>query len=288
MVPLHNIFERPYVVTNLEDQLWLNLPQIRASRPSMNLLEMIGVAVNVIFTSLAPMREEITVKVDDVDRTALVIAPENAAKVEAPLVLAFHGHGGNSRQAARSFDVSKHWPAAIVVYPQGLNTVTKNDPKGERPGWQNVRSLNGDRDLKFVDAVVAQIRRRFKVNGRQIFAIGHSNGGGFTYLLMRERSKLFAGYGPSAANGGVGSGPAKPVFHMAGRNDPLVAFNLQQKTMDGLFAKSSLTGTKEEWSKACTYYPSKSGTPVATYITDVRHQFQQDAMPFMVRFFKAL
>jgi polyhydroxybutyrate depolymerase len=253
----------------------------------MNLLELFAVSVNMVGAAFAPEREVVTLPIEGVDRQAIVEAPAEAAKTASPLVFGFHGHGGTMRHSARSYQLARHWPEAIVVYPQGLNTATKNDPKGERPGWQNVVSRNGDRDLKFVDALLEHLRGKYKVDSKRIFAMGHSNGGGFTYLLMRERPKVFAGYGPSSANGFVGVGPAKPVFHIAGRKDPLVTFESQMKTLDALYAKNNL-GAKEAWSSDCIYYPSKTGTPVATYITDADHTFQSAAVPFMVRFFKSL
>jgi len=55
-----------------------------------------------------------------------------------PVVLVFHGHGGTARYAARTFALHRHWPEAIVVYPQGLNTPgRRTDPEGRRPGWQH-------------------------------------------------------------------------------------------------------------------------------------------------------
>lgn len=255
---------------------------------SMNIMEVLQLSVAAIATAISPIKEDVSLQVGDVKRTAIVEAPAEAKKQSSPVILAFHGHGGNMRQAARSFNIAKHWPEAIVVYPQGLATATARDPKGERAGWQNRVSLNGDRDLKFVDALVAKLRATYRVDGRRIFAMGHSNGGGFTYLLLRERPKLFAGFGPSGANGWVGTGMAKPVFHIAGRNDAIVSFASQQRTLDALFGKNDLNGTKDAWNKQCTYYASKSATPVATYISDAGHQFQGEAVPFMVRFFKSL
>ncbi len=54
----------------------------------------------------------------------------------------------------------KHWPEAIVVYMQGLNTPgALTDPDGKRPGWQKTFGDQGDRDLKFFDAVLATLRK---------------------------------------------------------------------------------------------------------------------------------
>src|SRR5688500_14260306 len=42
-------------------------------------------------------------KVDEVDREGLIYAPANAKEVAAPVVFAFHGHGGSMRNAAVMF-----------------------------------------------------------------------------------------------------------------------------------------------------------------------------------------
>ena len=54
-------------------------------------------------------------KVDGVMREALVYAPATAKTTAAPVVFAFHGHGGTMRHAAVSFAYQKHWPEAITV-----------------------------------------------------------------------------------------------------------------------------------------------------------------------------
>ena len=82
------------------------------------------------------LRHEWTI--DGVVREALVCAPANAKTNAAPVVFAFHGHGGNMNQVARGFAIHTRWPEAIVVYPQGLNTPGRlTDPEGKRTGWQH-------------------------------------------------------------------------------------------------------------------------------------------------------
>ena len=52
-----------------------------------------------------------------------------------------------------------------MVYPQGLNTPGKlTDPEGKKPGWQHGPGAEGDRDLKFFDAMLAEVRGDYKVD----------------------------------------------------------------------------------------------------------------------------
>ena len=94
-------------------------------------------------------------KVDGVAREALVYAPATAKASSTAVVFVFHGHGGNSRNAVRSFAMNRYWPEAISVYMQGLNTPGRlTDPEGKKPGWQHSVGAQQDRDLKFFDAVL--------------------------------------------------------------------------------------------------------------------------------------
>jgi polyhydroxybutyrate depolymerase len=141
--------------------------------------------------------------VDGVRREALVVIPEATADDQpAPVVFVFHGHGGTSRQAARSFGLHTHWPEAIVVYPQGLPTPGRlTDPEGKRNGWQHAAGEQEDRDLKFFDAMLASLKSEHEIDEARIYSTGHSNGGGFTYLLWASRPDVFAAVAPSSAGG---------------------------------------------------------------------------------------
>src|SRR5438270_11528990 len=94
-----------------------------------------------------------TFVVDGVKRQALVFAPKET-KEKAPLVFAWHGHGGNMQGTSQLMHIQTVWPEAIVVYPQGLPTVSGGDPQGNLPGWQAEAGTNGDRDLKFFDEML--------------------------------------------------------------------------------------------------------------------------------------
>jgi polyhydroxybutyrate depolymerase len=227
--------------------------------------------------------------VDGVTREALIYVPEAARTTPAPVVFAFHGHGGTMRNAARSFAYHTRWPEAIVVYMQGLNTPgILTDPEGKRPGWQSKVGDQNDRDLKFFDAVLKTLKHEYKVDDRRVYATGHSNGGGFAYLLWAARPDEFAAVAPSssAAVRIIKDLKPKPVMHVAGEQDPLVKFEWQKQTMDRLRKLNGCDDDGTVWAKWCTLYPSKTGTPVVTFIHPGDHKFSQDAPPLVVKFFK--
>lgn len=226
--------------------------------------------------------------VDGVARTALVYVPPAARTNPAPLVFVFHGHGGNSRQVARSFHIEREWPEAIVVYMQGLNTVGQlTDPQGTLAGWQARAGDSGDRDLKFFDAVLARLKQDEDVDPKRIYCTGHSNGGGFTYLLWLTRGDVFAAVAPCAAVAKYAAQlKPKPVMHIAGELDPLVKFAWQQRMMEAVRKVNGCSATGEPWASECMLYPSKNGAPVVTFIHPGGHVVPPAAPALIVKFFQ--
>jgi polyhydroxybutyrate depolymerase len=220
--------------------------------------------------------------------------PPKADKEACPVVFAFHGHGGTMKNTAEKFAIHMHWPEAICVYPQGLKTVTKNDPEGLRPGWQNAPGLHGDRDLKFFDAMMKTLKADYQVDAKRVYVTGHSNGGGFTYALWAARGDVFAAVAPSAA-GSVGLRFAKdqkplPCLHVAGEKDTTVPFENQKRTMDAVKKLNGCADEGKAWEKAGplvgTLYPSKGGTPFVALIHPGAHAFPPDAPKLIVKFFQ--
>lgn len=233
-----------------------------------------------------PIRMEWTV--DGEKREALVYVPKEIGSSGAPLVFGFHGHGGRMGYSARKFQIQKYWPEAIVVYMQGLNTSGMTDPQGTKPGWQQKPGDQNDRDLKFFDAVLTTVRTKYRVDERRIYAMGHSNGGIFTYLLWGQRPKVFAAVAPAAAPAARNL-PAltpKPAFHIAGEHDPIVPFAWQKRTIDAVMRINGCANQGKEWAKNCTLYPSDKGTPFVTYIHSGGHEFPDVCPELIVRFFK--
>ena len=233
----------------------------------------------------------VTWTVDGVAREGLQVIPAAPPADGAPVVLVFHGHGGTARNAARSFALHRHWPEAIVVYPQGLNTPGRlTDPEGRRPGWQHAAGEQGDRDLKLVDEILARLRREQRIDERRIHATGHSNGGGFTYLLWAQRGGAFASFAPSAAGGAAllparGRLEPRPVLHVAGRADALVPFAAQERTITAV-RQINCAGPGEPWAPGCTYHPSPVGAPVVTLVHEGGHAFPAAAPPLIARFLR--
>jgi polyhydroxybutyrate depolymerase len=169
-----------------------------------------------------------------------------------------------------------------------LNTPGQlTDPQGTRAGWQAAIGDQADRDLKFFDAVLARLKQEYQVDARRIYATGHSNGGGFTYLLWLARGDVFAAVAPSAAAAKYARQlKPKPAMILGGENDPLVKFAWQKLTMEAVRKLNSCAPAGEAWAPECTLYPSTNGTPLVTFIHPGGHQFTAEAPALIATFFR--
>ena len=233
-----------------------------------------------------PVRREWTV--DGTNREALVYAPQQALSNAVPAVFVFHGHGGNMGHMSRSFPVHTLWPEALVVYMQGLPIPgVLTDPEGKKPGWQNAPGVRGDRDLKFFDAVLETLRTAYKIDEKHVFATGHSNGGGFVYLLWAERPYAFAAFAPcAAATRQLSQLKPRPALHLAGEKDTLVKFEWQQRMIEGLRKVNGCSGPGRPWGANATLYASASGAPLVAFVHPGGHELPKDAPEQIVRFFR--
>ena len=227
--------------------------------------------------------------VGGVPRTALVYVPTVEPGKPVPLVFAFHGHGGSSRGAVASFALDRRWPEAISVYPQGLPTPGMiSDLDGKLPGWQSADGDQGNRDLLFFDALLARLQQDYPVDPKRIYVTGHSNGAGFTYLLWHTRASVFAAVAPcSGAARYAADLTPKPAIILGGREDHTVKFEWQQMMIDAVKRIDGCDAAGVPWQGgAGTLYPSKTGTPLVTYLYDGGHAMEDGESRWVVEFFK--
>ena len=231
--------------------------------------------------------------IDGVARQALVWIPDVVPSNGCPLIFAFHGHGGNMQNAARSFRIHEVWPESAVVYMQGLPTPGQlTDPEGRLNGWNAKPDDPDNRDLKFFDTVLGSIQKEARIDPERVYCTGHSNGGSFTYCLWAARGDVFAAFAPSGAfsRDGLPMLKPKPVMHIAGENDPLVKFVWQDWMMKADRKLNGCTENGVPWGSSGdltgTLYPSATGTPVVTLLHPGGHTFPKEAPELIIRFFK--
>ncbi|HEX5737229.1 MAG TPA: PHB depolymerase family esterase [Hydrogenophaga sp.] len=150
-----------------------------------------------------------------------------------PLVLSFHGGGGNMELQAndRYYGLISHAEKAgyVVAFPNGFSRLRS----GKLATWNaglccgQSRDRNVD-DVGFVRAVVADLQKRLDIDPRRIYAQGMSNGGMLSYRLACEMADTFAAIAAVAGtDGALACAPSRavPVLHIHARDDDRVLFN---------------------------------------------------------------
>ena len=230
-------------------------------------------------------------------REALVFPPIVESTKNHPLVFAFHGHGGTMQNAAQQMHLHDLWTDAIVVYPQGLKTETKNDPDANRAGWQK-ETDSTNRDLKFFGAMLTSMRQKYSVDDTQIYSTGFSNGTGFTYLLWAERGDVFAAIGAVA---GVLAdseqsrlSQARALIAIFGKGDGTAPDSVKEKTINRAREVDNAMAQGEQCPipngapnlTKCILFPSTSHTPVKNITHPGGHVYPSWAPDEIVEFFK--
>ena len=235
---------------------------------------------------------ERTWDVGGVKRTAIVRAPLTKGEARTPVVFGWHGHYGTAARVAGSWDITKLWPEAVFVFPQGLPTATINDPSGKGNGWQTKQGAQEDRDLKFFDAMLADVLKDYGADAGRVYSLGHSNGAAFSYLLWQARPEVLAAIG-SVAGSLRGDGKPTtplPVIHVAGKKDPLVKFAWQQATFAAVRRFNGCAEEGQPWAKEgvldATIYASSKGAPLVTAIHEGGHEYAKGSTELIIRFFK--
>lgn len=170
-----------------------------------------------------------SITVDGRVRTYLLhIPPQGDSPRPMPLVLAFHGGGGQGPGMERltRFDAIADREGFLVAYPDGVKRGW-NDERGDAADLLERGNVD---DVAFVAALLDAIAREHAVDVRRIFATGMSNGAIFCNLLGDRLAPRIAAIAPVA--GGLAApleasfAPARPVSVLLinGTKDPLVPY----------------------------------------------------------------
>lgn len=134
-------------------------------------------------------------------RTYLLHLPKgDDGKAPRPLVVVFHGGGGNAQNAVRmsGMDAKADKEKFVAVYPNGTGPT-----EGALLTW-NAWNCCGPAlddqvdDVGFIRALVETLRREHNLDRKRIYATGLSNGGMMTHRVGCELSDVFAAIAPVA------------------------------------------------------------------------------------------
>lgn len=139
-----------------------------------------------------------------------------------PLVLAFHGWGGDPEQLEGTTRIVQRAVARgwIVARPIGTN---KSFAAGTCCGEAVDLAVD---DVGFARTLVSALEREACVDPSRVYATGFSNGGFLSHRLACEAPEVFAAVASVAGPLGVPCHPdrAVPVMHVHGKQDGIVPF----------------------------------------------------------------
>jgi polyhydroxybutyrate depolymerase len=197
-----------------------------------------------------------------------------------PLVFVFHG-AGDTADNFTGVDFQHTWPEALIVYMDGLGRVA-----GGGGAFQTTDASPANRDLKFFDVALADLRKRYPVDGRRIYAAGFSNGAKFVYLLWATRPGVFAAFAPVAGmlTARVPLTEPKPVIAIGGRDDHQNEFSEQLESIELARTLNGATGKGRGCGTNCLAYSGKKD--VTTVLHPGGHFYPADATQLIVAFFR--
>jgi polyhydroxybutyrate depolymerase len=173
---------------------------------------------------LEPGTYEISIQHAGATRAYLLDVPPAANRREPlPVVLAFHGGGGNAAQfrGSNGLVTVAAREGFLLVHPQGTGLLGF---RTWNAGFCCGRAANlGADDVGFVEALLDDLATRTPVDSLRIHATGHSNGGMITYRLAAEiplRLASIAPVGGARLAEGVAPRSPVPLLHIHSTTDP--------------------------------------------------------------------
>lgn len=230
--------------------------------------------------------QTLELEVNGVRRQALVVCSTDKDCASRPLVFVFHGRKGTMERASERMAIYEYMPEAVVVYPQGL---WGEGAIFEGYGWELPTAERESKDIPFFDALLHKVCTEYRIDTNRIYAMGHSNGAGFTHALWALRGDIFAAFAPSSSGSGLlgrlnEQQVAKPAFFIGSDSDEYVPIRSINKCIARAIALN-LCGAGEKNSEGVVCYPSTTGNDVEVYIHSGGHSFPKEALPLIAKFF---
>ncbi|NND72937.1 MAG: hypothetical protein HKN43_15285 [Rhodothermales bacterium] len=205
-------------------------------------------------------------------RYQLYVPPSYDPAVPAPIIVAFHGQGSDSKdmQSKTDLDAAAGGIGAIVAY---LDDLTGDWAEGCDCAQADALGVD---DVGFAGAVIDEITASYNIDSRRVYAVGFSIGGLFAQRIACDSSSRFEGVVSIASTMSVplstNCAPSDPVkvTVVLGSQDPVFPWN---GTSVGIFSVLSVDAMTSEWitNNSCASTPVQRQTslgslPVATSI----------------------
>lgn len=154
------------------------------------------------------------------------VPPTTAPEGGFPLVVCFHGAGGNALEPATDFGILEEAAARgyMAVFPEGTNFAGVTTFGAQF--WNASASATGIDDVGFFASMVAKLDSDYPLDSSRVFLTGKSNGAMLAYTIGVQRPELVAGLAPVA--GALLTDPptvAVPLLGIHDLSDPIVQFD---------------------------------------------------------------
>jgi polyhydroxybutyrate depolymerase len=202
---------------------------------------------------------------DGQSRSAVVYVPTSALGTDAPVMLNFHGYGGEAAWHMEDADMRSQadQEGFVLVYPQGTDLSGGAHWNAAPPGGDNKSSAD---DIGFTEVLLDSIRLAHSIDDDRIYAVGYSNGGMFAYFLACERSDLIAAAG--AVSGTMLDGTCRD-------GEPISMISIHG-TADGVIPYDS-DGDFSSAVSAVDYWRDRNGTTEQSTSTETVGGVQVDS-----------
>lgn len=161
----------------------------------------------------APLYAE-TINVNNTTRSYIVYAPKDLG-AQRPLLISCHGMNQDANYQKGMLQIESVADTAkfVTVFPEGIDR-----------GWD----IGGDRDLKFMEALIDEMVEKYDIDRNRVYISGFSMGGMFTYHAMNRMADKFAAFAPISGypmgGGNYTSSRPVPIIHTHGTTDDVVGF----------------------------------------------------------------
>ena len=180
-------------------------------------------AVDAQVGALSAGTHVLSIRHGGLNRQYRIFVPQGRGLPQRPVMLAFHGGGGNARQFQETagLDAVAQREGFLAVYPDGIGVLTLHTwNAGGCCGRAMERNVD---DVGFVRALLDDLVRRAGADPRRIYATGHSNGAMMTYRVAAELGDRIAAAVPVSGAMHLERfapvGPV-PILHIHSVDDP--------------------------------------------------------------------
>ncbi len=147
-----------------------------------------------------------------------------------PLVVVLHGYGANGFTQSAYFGTAMlpAMDAALVIAPDGTIDSTGKQFWNADAACCDFDGKHPD-DVAYIGGLIDDVIDTWPVDPKQVYVVGHSNGGFMAYRMACERADVIAAIAPLAGLASSDAAACKPsrpvnVLHMHGTADATVPY----------------------------------------------------------------